>query len=809
MNRNETAHSGLDKSGSYEAEIRWTTHGVPHIRANDWGSLGFGQGYACAQHHFATIADQICKVRSHRSRFLGRGIEDSHLNSDIGYKVLGLHSRAYQSLQSQPQRVVQLLSGFACGLNTWLNDGKDMQGNRSRLPAWCQDAPWIELIGPIEPADILAYAADLALAASGRNLIEYIALARPPGPEGPAPTPSLAMLGSQLASNGWGVGKELSKSGHGIIVANPHFPWYGEARFWECHLTIPGSLDVYGAALVGTPGIQIGFNKDVAWTHTFSIGKRFTIYRLSLDPQCPSRYSVDGELKNMSEETITVEVMGPGSEVEEISRTLWKSDIGPMLNLPLLGWSNNFGFTYRDANVDFEHFISQWLGMASATSLDAFREVFSSENGIPWVTTVATDKTGRVWFTDASHTPNLSQGALSKFSKQLAQDPITKLLDQNRVALLDGSYSEFYWSADTGGQEHGLIRSEDGGNLSGGLISPDKLPSLERNDWISNCNDSHWLSNPYEPLEGFSLLVGPEGVAPAPRTRANFAALGRPSSDKDAKLDAVQLERRLFSNASILAEILCDEIVERLEKAVTVTVGKRSVDLVRAARVLKGWDRKFNLDSRGCILWRETMAGFSDEDLKLPGRLFHVPFSLAEPLSTPNTLAKAPEGKLDPVIDAVAQAVLALEEAEISIDAPLGEVQWAARGAERVAIHGGQEFDGVANILAPTGLLISSSLEPVSTKSTPIPQRTERSGLRKGGYEITYGTSFIMVVEMQDVGPKARGLLVYGQSEDPASPHYSDQIHYFSAKKLRPLLFTESDIIADPEYRVEIVTNTD
>ena len=29
-----------------EAEIRWTTHGVAHIRAADWEGLGFGQGPA-------------------------------------------------------------------------------------------------------------------------------------------------------------------------------------------------------------------------------------------------------------------------------------------------------------------------------------------------------------------------------------------------------------------------------------------------------------------------------------------------------------------------------------------------------------------------------------------------------------------------------------------------------------------------------------------------------------------------------------------------------------------------------------------
>ena len=39
----------------------------------------------------------------------------------------------------------------------------------------------------------------------------------------------------------------------GMLVANPHFPWEGELRFWEVHLTVPGEVDIYGAQLSGCP----------------------------------------------------------------------------------------------------------------------------------------------------------------------------------------------------------------------------------------------------------------------------------------------------------------------------------------------------------------------------------------------------------------------------------------------------------------------------------------------------------------------------------------------------------------------------
>src|SRR5690348_13986867 len=47
----------------YTAKIKRTSYGIPHITADNYGSLGFGQGYAFAQDHVCTLADQILKVR--------------------------------------------------------------------------------------------------------------------------------------------------------------------------------------------------------------------------------------------------------------------------------------------------------------------------------------------------------------------------------------------------------------------------------------------------------------------------------------------------------------------------------------------------------------------------------------------------------------------------------------------------------------------------------------------------------------------------------------------------------------------------
>jgi len=60
----------------YETEIRWTSHGIPHVRAANWGSLGYGFAYATARDAVCTIARDVVTVNGDLSRHFGAGISD-------------------------------------------------------------------------------------------------------------------------------------------------------------------------------------------------------------------------------------------------------------------------------------------------------------------------------------------------------------------------------------------------------------------------------------------------------------------------------------------------------------------------------------------------------------------------------------------------------------------------------------------------------------------------------------------------------------------------------------------------------------
>src|ERR1044072_1981167 len=55
----------------YDVTITRTEHGIPHHAADDFGFLGYGYGYACAQDNLCTMAADYITVEGRRSRWFG------------------------------------------------------------------------------------------------------------------------------------------------------------------------------------------------------------------------------------------------------------------------------------------------------------------------------------------------------------------------------------------------------------------------------------------------------------------------------------------------------------------------------------------------------------------------------------------------------------------------------------------------------------------------------------------------------------------------------------------------------------------
>ncbi|HSK14397.1 MAG TPA: penicillin acylase family protein [Phnomibacter sp.] len=776
----------VNNAEEYKATIRRTAYGVAHIEADDLGSLGFGEGFAQAEDHLCTIADQIVMVTGERAKYFGRGEQDAHVMSDLAMRGLRILKRASEELAKQPTELREWAEGFAAGYNHYL-----AKARRDAMPGWCKSAEWVRPITVEEIAALWKVRKFMT-----HHLASMITSAQPPTETsesqkiGASLTPEMDILGylpqERNASNGWALGRERTENGRGMLLANPHYNWTGSNRFWEKHLRIPGKLDVYGVNLIGDIGVGIGFNEAVGWTHTASSGDPFTLYSLDLVAGDPTTYRYGAEVRKMTPIEISIEILG---EAEPLKRTMWTTHYGPVVNAGPLKWTLERAFTIRDATEDNLGTYGHLLHTSRATSVKALQEVHAKYQALPTINTIAADAQGAAWFSNAPSIPNLSDMALAQWRENLKTDSLTRVAWGARFMLVDGSDPHFEWQQDNKAARAGIVPFH-------------RIPQLERTDYVFNSNNSFWLSNADTLLEGnFSPLHGPQGLLSrnhSPRTRSNLIHITNNTSllpaGEDGRFSLTELQDVAFSNRSFAADLLVPELVERCRANPRISLDGQEVDLRSACSVLAQWDRRFNLDSRGAVLFREWITRYAISDLSKGGKLFAVDFDPGDPINTPHTLAK---GKL--ALENLARAVKLLENKAISLDVPLGDLQFVpSKLPHRMAVHGGYEHEGVLNLMIPD--LLPTSLEPVE-----IPTTLEGSPFLTGsGYPIFHGTSFIMALEFTDEGPRANALLTYGQSGDPASEHFLDQTKLFQRKEWRPILFKQDDIDAGTIRRYEV-----
>ena len=357
-------------SSRYRATIVRTTDGVPHITADDMPSVAFGQGWASAEDHACDLADQIVKIESERAKWNGPGDKDANVQSDFAWKAIDIVGRADHDWTAQPAAERDVVTGFAKGWSASL-----AKIGAANVTGWCKGQPWLR---SITPAELYAYIRSIALYASSAVVSPYLGSAQPPGAAATTTTTTAtpASFGgsgdASLASNGWAIGSDRSADGGGLLLANPHFPWEGAQRFWEVQLTVPGQADVYGAQLIGVPGVGIGFTRHVAWTHTVSAGNRFTAYRLTLAPGDPTSYVVDGEAREDDVEAGD----DPGPPARRLDHrhdplaVEQPSGPDPRTSRAWAGPTRRRS-RFRDANLDDDEFLPQYLAMDRAESMTA------------------------------------------------------------------------------------------------------------------------------------------------------------------------------------------------------------------------------------------------------------------------------------------------------------------------------------------------------------------------------------------------------------------------------------------------------
>lgn len=750
-----------DAKGSEVADVSRTQYGVVHVEADSEFGLAYGLAHAYASDNVCLLADFVVTVNGERSRYFGAagranvGLREfDNLTSDRFFKYYIDDAALREAYRKVERPVHELIEGFVAGYNAYLAE----HGGAS-LPRDCRNAAWVR---PITNVDMYRMLEERAILSSGSALLDGVVAAAPSSR--PNTEPAVGEITAQgenavgLGSNGWAFGADVTANGRGVLLANPHFPWETINRFYQVHLRLRGRLDVMGVMLPPFPVVSIGFNRDVAWTHTVSTAKRFTLFELQLAADDPLVYLVNGARHRMTQRTARVQVREPDGRMRTDEHTFYETMHGPVISLaePQLRWTTQRAYALQDVNRGNTDMLATWLDIGRARKVAEIEHALAARRGVGWVNTIATDRHGTVLFADLSRVPNVSGALIASCRPSGAAAPVTEQLG---IVLLDGAREACLWHARGGGDA---------------WLPVADLPVSVRKDYVANSNDSYWLVNAQGPLPQRSPILGPTAIAQRFRTRIALEEiehrLGAAGAARKGHIGARDVEAILFSNRTYSAELVADDLLALCRES---SVAAGEADVTAACVAIAQWDRRSDLDSRGAALFREFWSR-----ARVMNDLYAVPFDPSDPVRTPRGLNLA-----DPVVRkqlraALAEAADALKRNGFAVDVRLGDVQGVVRNGRRIPIHGGDWYDGVLNL---------NLVRPLT------PQ----------GYVPYDGASYIQIVEFGEAGPVARGVLAYSQSVDPQSAHYADQTELYSRKQLYRLPFTEQEIRSDSVVRRE------
>ena len=791
----------VDASRAKSVTITRDTNGIPHIQAANFQALGYGEAWAFSQDNFCTLAQDFVTVNGERSRYFGpqglslnysAGASDTNLDSDLFWKSIKSSGLMASQLHQPPPigplpEVLEVYKGFVAGYDAYL------RGGNLHDPT-CVGQPWVR---PIQLADMFLRGVQVATEATSAQFISDEVSASPPAsPASNSPTPTTTAASSTgisgttssapaasamatpdskaltaaftssgddtLGSNGIGLGAQDTAAGDGMVLANPHFPWRGTERFWMVQLTVPGQYNVLGGTLEGFPLIGIGFNQNLAWTHTVSTDFRFTFYQLNLVPGDPTSYYVDGQPQKMGTDTVRVST-GSGT----VSHTFYTTRWGRVLEVPQAhyGWNTTTAYAVDDSTMsDTFRAANQYLRMGQSTSVQNLLAVESQYLAIPTFNTIAADDTGHAYYGDVGNTPNVPQSLIATCTPPGLPQLV---FAASGVVTLDGSRSTCGWGTDPGTPVPGIFNA-------------DNLPHTIRTDYVENSNDSYWLANPNAPFPAFSPIIGPINTAQGLRTRLGNQMIAQRVAGTDGfgppKFTIPSLQATWESDQSLEAQLVLSSLVGTCEATPTAMASNGTVvRLAPACKALAGYNGTGSLDARGGWLFSEW-AAFAPSS-----NFWADTFDPTKPLVTPSKLNTANPA----ILQALADAMLNLRSNGIPLNASYRHVQHTSRNGAKIPIHG-----------CDTGCF--NAIYASDGRGGPL------SAAPYG--EVYDGSSLVMTTELSPTGPVAQGILTYSQASDPTSPWYANMTELYSRQRWVQLRYTPAQLAQDHGAHVTTLT---
>ena len=512
-------------------------------------------------------------------------------------------------------------------------------------------------------------------------------------------------------SNAIAIAPTRSASGNPMLVTNPHLPWSDFFIWFEAQLASPG-FNAYGVTLVGLPNLSIAFNDNLGWTFTVNTIDGADRYELNLKS---GGYLWDGMIRPFEKKNKTFRILQDNGSYQEFPAEFRYSVHGPVI-----AEKGDKAYALRLAGAENISLFDQFHCMAAATNLTEFETALRMLQN-PMFNVIYADKNGNILYLFNGNIPVRPEGDFTFWK-----------------GTVDGTQSKYLW--------YGIHPYED---LPRVLNPP--------SGFVQNCNDAPWFST-YPPVldpARYPAYMAPQGVSLRPQHALNMVL-------EDTCISFDELVGYKLNTGMEAADRFLDDLD-------TAVVQYPDPIATEAMAVLKEWDRKTDVESKGAILFAKWFD-------KLDHTIFDIPWQAEQPVTTPDGLNDHKKA-VDMLILAARETIGQYGKLDVS----WGSVYRFRMNNLDFPANGGP---GQYGIFRNIDYMIDTDLKN----------------------RAVFGDTYVAVTEFGK-HVKAMVLLSYGNASQPGNKHIGDQLKLLSAKRLRPALLSRKSIMENLEKKEELIVS--
>ncbi|MCU0325487.1 MAG: penicillin acylase family protein [Spirosomaceae bacterium] len=342
-----------------EVTVVFDDNRIPHVFANNDEDLYFAQGYLVAKDRLWQMEFYTMAAAGRLSEIVGaRAVELDRHSRRLGMSATA--KEIAKQLNSNPI-AKSVLEAYSAGVNAYIKQVayKDLPVEYKILGYQPEEwSPYKTILMLQNMRNTLNsgssdYRMSNVMAKYGEDVVkelfpDYPVIESPIIPEGtkweftPVPVPSVPSPAvenagvafnlaipeprPEIGSNNWAVHGDKSATGLPILANDPHLQLTLPSIWYQIQLTSP-NVNVYGACLPGTPGVTIGFNKDVAWGVTNTHTDIMDFYQIKFKDKSMKEYWYNGAWKPTTMRIEEISVKG----MPTVKDTIFSTHHGPIL----------------------------------------------------------------------------------------------------------------------------------------------------------------------------------------------------------------------------------------------------------------------------------------------------------------------------------------------------------------------------------------------------------------------------------------------------------------------------------------------